>query len=110
MSHSRGVKDHNGNNAWQLFAPYGMEPSSFAEYLEAVEFLLTAKKQEGCVALKCALAYDRSMAFDEAAREDAEAAFGMKDAVPKQVKAFQDYVFHFIVERAGPWSCPCSVT
>ncbi|MGI6566461.1 MAG: amidohydrolase family protein [Firmicutes bacterium] len=106
MSHSRGVKDHNGNNAWQLFAPYGMEPSSFAEYLEAVEFLLTAKKQEGCVALKCALAYDRSMAFDEAAREDAEAAFGMKDAVPKQVKAFQDYVFHFIVERAGALELP----
>ena len=33
----------------------------------------------------------------------------MKDAVPKQVKAFHDYVFHFIV-RAEPGVCPCSVT
>ena len=106
MSHNRQVEDHNGNNAWQLFAPYGMVPSSFAEYLEAVDALLAVKKQEGCAALKCALAYDRSMAFAEAAREDAEAAFGIKDAPSEKVKAFQDYVFHFIAERAGVLDLP----
>ena len=107
MSHNPVVRDHNGNNAWELFSPYGMVPTNFSEYLEAIEALLTIKKNLGCVALKSALAYDRTLTFDCPAREDAEAVFNTEvDIYSPQAKAFQNYVFHFIVERAGELGLP----
>lgn len=107
MSHNRDVQDHNGNNAWELFSRYGMAPGSFSEYLEAVEALLTIKKQAGCVALKCALAYDRSLAFTAGERGDAQAVFGSTaDVHSAKARAFQDYMFRFVVDRAGVLGLP----
>ena len=107
MSHNREAKDHNGNNAWDLFAPYGIKPTSFSEYLEAVEALLAVKKNEGCVALKSALAYDRTLAFACPNKEDAEAVFDTTvDMHSTEARAFQDYMFHFILEQAGTLGLP----
>ena len=53
------------------------------------------KKSEGCVALKIAMAYERSLHFEKVTREQAERVFRLKesDITQEDIRCFQDYLF-----------------
>ena len=57
FAYARDAKDHDGNNPSAL---YGRHPDNMADYLLWVRNLVIQKKQQGCIALKSALAYDRA--------------------------------------------------
>ncbi|NPV81115.1 MAG: amidohydrolase family protein [Firmicutes bacterium] len=108
MSYGPKARDHNGNNAFDILSRYGMEVKDFDDYLGALEALLNLKKLQGCVALKSALAYDRPLYFDEVPHEVAEGVFAKRgcSVSPAEAKAFGDYMFYFIAERAGELGLP----
>ncbi len=86
------------------------EVTSFEGWLEACEEVLERALARGAVALKCSLAYERSLSFERVPRAEAEASFHqvlrsrhLPDWTPAPLatsKAFQDYMMHFILGLA----------
>ncbi|MCP4644298.1 MAG: amidohydrolase family protein [bacterium] len=89
----------------------GMTIRSFNDWLEACEADLQQALERGAVALKCGLAYVRSLHFARATYQDAEEEFNAfiagsrgPDWQPKPIEAsprFQDYMMHYILRLAG---------
>jgi len=100
------AKDHNGNNALRL---YGETPDSFDEYLLFMRRIAREKKAAGCVALKCASAYDRPLDFQPVSKERAAQAYQSANATASEIRDFQDYVFfelcRIAVELDLPFQC-----
>lgn len=107
MAHGPGVTDHNGGTPWRE----GFSPATFDDYLEAMEQAIEDAVRRGCVALKSALAYDRSVAFDRPDVEAARRAFarGPASVSPEDAAAFGDVVFHRICTIAGRLGLPVQV-
>ena len=63
--------------------------------MEWVRKWIIRKKNEGCVALKIALAYERSLHFEKVTPEQAEKVFMLKesDITQENIRCFQDYLF-----------------
>ena len=96
--------DHNGNNAQKLYG----ECSDFDEYLVMIERVIAEMKDRGCVALKSALAYDRSLEFKPQSKQVAEKVFGKRpvSVTPEERKAFGDFIFDYICLLAAKYNLP----
>ena len=85
--------------------------TSFSRYLEATEVLIDKAYKLGAVALKNGLAYFRTLKYERVSKAEAEEEFGnifktahYFDGCANPVftgKAFQDYMFHFILDIAN---------
>lgn len=108
LCHGPQVVDHNGNSPWQR---EGFAPKTLEEYLEDCEADIAAAVDRGCVALKSALAYDRTQSFDNPDRALAKKAFGAAPdkATEAQKLTFGDVVMHHICEVAGKLGVPLQV-
>jgi hypothetical protein len=99
------AKDHNGCNVQVM---YKRCMTNIDEYLDFIHQVIREKKQAGCVALKCALAYDRSLDFGVAFREQAQRAM-WEAAGAQDIKNFQDYVFDFVCDAAAQLNMPIQI-
>lgn len=98
------VQDDNGNNPFQMYGwPIEL---SFDEYLAAMEEKIKERIDGGCVALKSSLPYDRSVHFRERTYEEAKKGYHNPDAGPKDIVAFQDYIYFRICEIAAKYDIP----
>jgi hypothetical protein len=104
-SYDKNVSDHNGNNALLL---YKREPKNIEEFISFMEEIIEKKKAQGCIALKSALAYDRSLAFRETSKKDAGRIFNRsgRDASAEDILLFQDYIFFEICRIAARLDLP----
>lgn len=105
FGYSKEAVDHNGNNPYLV---YGKHFTDINEYIVFVRECIIAKKNQGCVALKNALAYDRELDFNEAVKERAQKAMSCDENLrtEEDIKAFQDYVFFKICEIAAELDMP----
>jgi hypothetical protein len=106
MGWSAESRDHNGNSAWELLARLGIKPGSFDDYLQALAALLDQLAVLHKVGLKNALAYDRSVNFDDLNMEMARNAWGKRDPSPPEKKAFGDVVVERLCQLAGKRDIP----
>lgn len=88
----------------------GLRMRTLGEYEEALRDQIR-KRRTGIAALKCAAAYERSIAFGAAGRAEAEAVFG---CVPSKVsvaqrKLFGDYIMGVVLEMAAELELPVQV-
>ncbi len=96
--------DHNGSNALKL---YGASPKGPDEYLDFMREVIRRKKAAGCVALKCASAYDRALNFQPASRDGAARAMRSgADATDDEIRTFQDWVFFQLCRIAAEEDLP----
>ncbi|MDD4642660.1 MAG: TatD family hydrolase [Erysipelotrichaceae bacterium] len=97
--------DHDGNNPFTL---YGKEFTSLDQYVEWVKELIKQQKQNGCVALKSAVAYDRGLDFHNTNKNSASKVFlTLPNKITiTMIKDFQDYVFQIICELACEYDLP----
>lgn len=98
--------DHNGNRAHELLSRLGRQPESFDDYLQGIRQLVDTMQSRGQVALKNALAYDRSIDFDEPDEGLARTAWGQLSPSPAQKKAFGDFVVNYLCQLAGERDIP----
>lgn len=103
FGYDRAARDHNGNNALVLYGD-GRGFTTVREYMEFVSTQIERKKEEGCVALKSALAYDRGLWFAEPDETMADRVF--QSPGKEEILAFQNYVFHGICEIAAECDLP----
>ena len=99
-------RDHNGHAAWELLARIGVKPRSFDDYLAALPLLLDRLSGLHKVGLKNALAYDRSVNFDDVDLDLARGAWGKTDPAPGERKAFGDVVIDRLCRLAGERDIP----
>ncbi len=90
----------------------GIRITSFAKWLEATEVIINKALSLGSIGLKNGLAYLRPLKFDRVSIGDAEEGFNnvfktkhigdtLEDRPVNTSKAFQDYMFHFILDIAN---------
>ena len=98
------ARDHDGNSALRL---YGELPQDLDGLMEYLRRLILQKKRQGCVALKCAIAYDRGLDFELVTREQAQK--GLFGGSAAHRKAYQDYLFQKVCEFAAEAGLPLQV-
>lgn len=103
FGYAPGKNDHDGNNP---LACYGIQADSLESYLRQTGELIEKKVRGGCVALKNAIAYDRSVQYDTVSREQASRVFETADPSPEEEKAFQDYFFDWACGLAADLQVP----
>jgi hypothetical protein len=102
------VRPLSGEELVTLENRSGLSISSFDQYLEACEaWLLGFARRTGSPVLKCALAYNRSLAFERAGKAEAERGFNEffgpdwafdKASLPlRPSRAFENYVMRHIL-------------
>ncbi len=99
-------RDHNGNSAHQFAQRIGCRLDTFDDYLGMLEVLMDTMSQRHQVALKNALAYDRSVNFDDVNEALARQAWGQLHPTAGQRKAFGDVVVDRLCRLAGERNVP----
>ena len=88
---------------------------SLDDLIQALDVDMARQIDQGMVAVKTALAYERSIHYGEATRHDAERAFNRLFRHPEQRlsweegKPLQDYMMHQIIRRAIEYDRPIQV-
>lgn len=91
---------------------YGFTGKTLSDYVDMAQSLIGKLHREGkIVALKTAIAYNRSVDFYPDDREAAERAFGKNPAEipPRELTLFGNYVFHRCFEVAAKFDIPVQV-
>ena len=105
FGYNKRATDHNGNNAQVL---YQADIQDIDAYVGFMRETILKKKQDGCVALKSALAYDRSLDFAAVSKDRAQKGLRTAGTEPEpgDVKAFGDYIFAEICRAAADFDLP----
>ena len=105
LGYKKGLRNHDGVSLEEQF---GELPDNLNDYIEWVRKWILKKKSEGCVALKVAIAYERSLHFEKVTPKQAERVFYLKESyiTPEDIRCFQDYLFWKICEIAAEVSLP----
>lgn len=100
-----GIKDHDGNDPAKL---YGDLPRNITDYVVWIRRIISHKKEEGCIALKSAMAYKRGLHYKAVTKERADRIFGLKETerTTEDIVAFQDYLFQCICEISAEFGLP----
>lgn len=106
--YNRFATDHNGNNPYQVNQWESVK--SLDEYIAFMHEELVKQIHKGCVALKCAAAYDRGLNFRKTNKENAEKAFLLgknQEFIRKEEMIdFQNYIFYDICKFAAEHQIP----
>lgn len=103
--YNKTAKDHNGNNIQVM---HNRRITDIDEYSGFIEQVMRGQKQAGSAAFKCALAYDRSLDFGLATREQAQRAM-LEKADAGDIKNFQDYIFDCVCKTAAEINMPVQI-
>ena len=105
LGYKKGLRNHDGVSLEEQF---GELPDNLNDYIEWGRKWILKKKSDGCVALKVAIAYERSLHFEKVTPKQAERVFYLKesDITPEDIRCFQDYLFWKICEIAAEVSLP----
>ena len=98
--------DHNGNSGHRFAQRIGRRLDSFDDYLKMLEVLLDTMAERHQVGLKNALAYDRSVNFDDVDEEAARRAWGQRNPTAEERKAFGDVIVDRLCRLAGERDVP----
>jgi uncharacterized protein len=98
--------DHNGNSAHRFAQQLGRRVDTFDDYLSLLEVLVDTLADRHQVGLKNALAYDRSVDFDDVDDALARQAWGQRHPTAEQRKAFGDVMVDRLCRLAGERDVP----
>ncbi|MBP3961862.1 amidohydrolase family protein [Paenibacillus lignilyticus] len=86
------------------------QPPTFAQYMERFEHELRSRRPS-IAGLKCASAYQRTIAFSDASREDAKAVFGKQPSEISEAERnrFGDYMLQVALSLAAELELPVQI-
>lgn len=81
------------------------------EYVAAMAAVIAEKQRKGCVALKCASAYERGLDFYPVTKERADVALQrpLSELTPGNIADFQSYIFYKLCDIAAARGLPFQV-
>jgi len=98
--------DHNGNSAHAFAQRLGHRLDTFDDYLALLQLLMDTMAERHQVGLKNALAYDRSVNFDDLDEDLARRAWGRRHPTTAEWKAFGDVIVDRLCRLAGERDVP----
>lgn len=100
-----------GDDPYRFAQAQGMEVKRLDDYVRVLDRLLEVSKGRGIVGLKCTVAYQRTLAFENVSAERAAAVFGRPRAElsKEEIKAFEDFIMWRLVELAGRHDLPVQI-
>jgi len=101
--YDRGAKDHGGDSPFAFAAKFGQNISSFDDYLAYVDFWVRHHKEQGAVAIKSALAYERDIDVQPVTYEEAERIFDSGTKDPEEQKKFGDFILNLLAQKAAAY-------
>jgi predicted TIM-barrel fold metal-dependent hydrolase len=99
-------------HVWDLTQVIGASVTSLDGYLEACRKIFRRMKERGAIGMKDQSAYERTLAYDNPARSEAERLFNAMMADPRsslgwpEAKPLDDYLFHRFLEMARDLELP----
>ncbi len=102
-----GNPEPNGFYARSLFSD--PEAKTLASYFEQMRIAIERKKEEGCVALKVAMAYERPINFTKRSYAEASAALNNKYATQSEIISFGDAVMFELAQIAADIEIPLQI-
>ncbi|HPN32941.1 MAG TPA: amidohydrolase family protein [bacterium] len=96
----------------QLCRQYGASGVTLAEYTQALRRAFQAGLEYGMVGVKSGLAYNRILKYEDISQERALEVFGKlerKQASGEEIKAFQDYMMHRVLDLADEFDLPVQI-
>ena len=107
----RNQFDHDRMNPRVRAEEQGIKIQTFDDYLNYIDQLFQKGVDQKVGTVKCAIAYDRTLRFDNVERERAQKAFYKEDGLelPSEIKDFQDYIFHYCLRKAIDHHLPVQI-
>jgi predicted TIM-barrel fold metal-dependent hydrolase len=98
-------------NVYRWAEQQGLSIRTLEEYLAAAEAVFERFQDQGVVCLKNSSAYWRSLAYEDVASERAQELFGRPEAelTPDEKKELQDFMFHWIIQKAVELDLPIQI-
>lgn len=99
------------DSPYEFAARHGLPLDSLDDYLEVLDHLFLTAKDQGAVCLKSTLAYQRTLRFENVAKEQAEAAFGRRRTAltARQIQDFEDYIMWRLCELSARYDLPFQI-
>ncbi|NOZ24090.1 MAG: amidohydrolase family protein [Planctomycetes bacterium] len=84
-----------------FYRDYGVDPTTIADVLDAVDAVVHRACEEGTAAVKIAAAYFRGIRLKECSRAEASRIFSKspRDIAYSELLAFQDFVYSHVIEQ-----------
>ncbi|NLG51789.1 MAG: amidohydrolase family protein [Chloroflexi bacterium] len=100
---------------WDLTQIMGQTVTNLDDYVECCREMFGRMKERGAVGFKDQSAYNRTLAYDNATRSEAEALFNRFMADPRaglgwpEAKPLSDYLFHHFMDMAAELELPVQI-
>jgi hypothetical protein len=100
-----------GDDPYDFAKKHGLPVNSLDDYLEVLNQLFLEARDKGIVCIKCTLAYQRTLRFENVAKEKAAAAFGKRQTqlTPEAIKEFEDFIMWRLCELAAKYELPFQI-
>lgn len=100
-----------GDSPYEFARKHGLPLDSLDDYLKVLDQLFLEAKDKGVVCLKCTLAYQRTLQFENVSKEVAAATFGKRQTqlTPRQIKDFEDFILWRLCELAAKYELPFQI-
>jgi predicted TIM-barrel fold metal-dependent hydrolase len=103
--------DKPEDSPFEFASKHGLPVDSLDDYLAVLEKLFLEAKDKGAVCLKTTLAYQRTLRFENVAKERAEKHFGKRRTAlsADEIKEFEDFIFWRLCELSAKFELPFQI-
>ena len=114
IGYSRDVTDRDGNTPYIFEERLNIRVEKFDDYLTLIDKVIEEGRKKKCVCIKCASAYDRSIAFDiigeRLARQIFRKSFEKGEPLDaKEIKFFGDFIMNYILSKVRNLDVPVQI-
>lgn len=100
-----------GDNPYAFAKKHALPMDSLDDYLAVIDRLFLEAKDKNVACLKCTLAYQRTLRFENVAKDKAAAAFGKRQSqlTGEQIKDFEDFIMWRLCELSAKYELPFQI-
>jgi len=109
--YNREVRTWTGESPYTFADMLGVQVESFDDYLGFIDMVFKKARENGFIAVKSKTAYERGLRFDDVEEQEAKRTFNRssKDLSKAEVKKFQDFIMHYVIQRASEVGFPIQI-
>jgi predicted TIM-barrel fold metal-dependent hydrolase len=100
-----------GESVYTFADILGVKIESFDDYLSFIDLVFSKARERGIIAVKCKIAYERELRFEEVKEQEARAVFNRPaiELSQGEIKKFSDFMMHYIIQKATEVGFPIQI-
>jgi predicted TIM-barrel fold metal-dependent hydrolase len=99
------------DDPYEFAAKHGLPAETLDDYLAVLDRLFLEAKDKGIVGLKCTLAYQRTLRFEDVSRDQAAVVFGKRRSQlnAEQIRNFEDFIMWRLCALSAKYELPFQI-